>query len=725
MQTCLPDDPSGIAEQCAATSRVCVQEDGAPASCGQCIEGYAENGSGACTRLVTCEELGCAELMRICVGELPMQSCGDCVQGTFPAPDDPSRCLERLDCDDIDCPEGEYCVQAATGDVPECVARPCLNMGEALRSDTGKCVTCYVNCSDGAAGVTGDIWPYTLSGSDRCICTTRNGFFWDEGENRGSRVCDADGDGWVRKTAQPYVESTDEALRTNARCPVRKIDRFVLQNEYGQRRTIQLCIGEQPYVPLDERICSAPNIISLYETVRNDDQSKLELDPYAPAYSLDGVGRRFRAGELNGLTRACTLTGDFNHNGVTDLIEWHGMPTGGLVGQEAVFLQFSYMVELHWGWFEARRDEMTTGQFVIAERSRCDQERFGPTYPANLPVDSYWRQCARGRDIDFGLNGSDFGFDFARWSCADQAGGCPIPPPPEDGTMGDFSIPTHGLCHLGPLQFDPECSDLESGYVCTDNTVWRGMSHHSQFRCVQLVNTPTTTKPAITQQQITDGEWIWNSCRATCPDSECNTFSESEGGASQPSIRCTADRKPNPGDVGIVAAGYGDELAAPPLLYTRGCLNECREWRSLCPGYSESGLRTMCVGEMHDFGRLSCGCSDDDIEGHYMAEGCDIFCPARNHLSSFSNHMPRNGTWMCIHPSSSTYSSATGLPYVSGAVKRSVGGSSSWSLYRLVGEIPTAAVGNVTSQEPGVTPRYRILPHGGAYLPAVIDGDGN
>ncbi len=742
LPTCEIGAVGSIYDECEQKARHCVQEPEGPGWCGGCLPGFAENSSGSCVEMVTCQDLDCQGLLRTCLGEAPFQSCGGCITGGVVDPDNPQRCLKPLTCDDIACLPDEFCHPGRSLlEDAWCNSHPCDLDDQAYRADTGECVQCYVNCGQdggGEAGLSGEVWPYTLTNSNRCICATTEGYFWDEGEDRGARMCDGDGDGWVRSTARDFVESADLALNINARCRVRHIDRFILQNEYGQRRQIQICGGAERFVPLDQGECQdGPLSLPLYETVRNDEQYELDLHQYAPEYVQGaGRGRRFRAEELNGLTRACVAMGDFNHNGMSDIAEWHGMAASGLGEAEAVFLQFGYMVELHRGWYE-EGVALGLGAFVIAERSRCELNGFPLVYGGGAEAGmgtgdgegAWWRQCARSRDTAFDgsqVGGTpNLGLDFARWSCNRQSGGCPVPPPPVNGSMGPYGVPVHSLCEAGRLPQDPECDQPDSLHICTDGGIWRGMSHHSQFRCVQVGDgaagsgAGTADRPIVTRDQLLQGEWIWNSCGIACPEGDaqcaadcdgtaCTQTTEAYKGASHPVIRCKAGSIPEKGKVGLVAASYSGYPRDGARYYQRGCINECNEWADLCPGYVPGKVNATCTGEPSAFGRLSCGCN-----ALWAGSQCQVYCPESNLATSPMTYMPRTGHWLCSSPSSSEYVTEHGQAVLTGATLQD---GIPMNVYTLIGEIPVLPA-ETLDEEQGAGDEYRIIPHGSAYEP--------
>lgn len=701
VQTCVANGPGSILAACTAAHRLCNDPFDAPASCGDCTGGYIENSSGDCQLPHTCDvsDLNCAAQNRRCEGEPPLQHCGDCLAGTAPLPTNPSVCAAPVTCQTLNCGAG-FCVEGAAGQNATCITATCGN-NQASKPSDGTCVSCIVSCNASDTGETGRIWPVALA-SDHCLCETRDGFYWDDGD-RQAKPCDADGDGWVRESARSAVNATDVAMKQNARCHVRTVDRFVLANEVGQRLPVYLCAGTpaQTHVRAD---CTSPKTIDLYESVRNDNQNEIDLDPNAPPYwrgpSGSESGRRLRASELNGLTRACVNEGgDYNHNGVADLREWHGMPAGTMTADQSVFAQFSYYMELYRGWYERGTESLAIGQYVIAERSRCATD-FVLGY--GVGESDYWKSCTRSRDVAYnGVDGPtapDFGLDFARWSCEAEQGGCPIPPPPTD-VVANSAIPEHGLCRNPalPPPIEQECR-TSGPWPCVGGRVWRGMSHHSQFRCVLVRANAGSDTPTLPQADFSDHKYVMNLCRVACPtgDAKCDTdcasgtcvaSTEAPGASVDPAnpshtkLRCDIDQLPSNGAVGFAAVKYVGGSA-----YARGCINEwtptsgsgttaqVAAWSGLCPGWIDDPVGSVGQGDPSNFGQLQCGCGNN-----YGGPNCDVGCPdAQLNLSVGYNATPRAGYWMCADFSTTSYSAldATYGPAL-------VGGDGSGSTYLL------------------------------------------
>lgn len=635
-RTCEADVQGSIAAECAAGNLRCVA-DGDGTRCEGCLDGLVVSpDDGACVAPIDCDDLPCDALGRSCAGA-PFAACGGCAAGTSPAdPDDASSpCVPALTCADIACGDGEFCLEGAAGGDAECSPSPCAD-GEAFRADRNVCVACAILC--GEEGETGRAYPFTQAFSDDCICETESGYYADVSGAIRALPCDDDGDGWVRLSARASLESDDEAIRDNARCQLREVTQVALQNELGQRLVLRSC--EDGFVGPDAPLC-ALTPVGLYETVRNDDAVELARSGDVPDHAADGIGRALRPAELNSLTKACVSTrADHNHNGLADVGEHHDVEAPDeLDAALRPFLALSYFVELHRGFYEAPAADEAFGTYVIAERARC-AESFAPGYAEG--EGDYWRSCMRNRDAGFDDDPAAFtpvGYDFARFACDDAEGTCETPPPVTGaGAVGE-TVP-HDLCTVP----DP------------DDGIWRGMGHHSQFRCAVLTNeadlpAPRTLAPhLLTADQLYNGvqgtrTWQFNTCGVACPEDDptcavdcgddgCETSSARPGGLANPSspqFACTptlqddTDAAFAANTVGFVSSRYVDVEGT----YVRGCINEwapgraATAWKDLCPGYADSPDAVVGDANSGDFGRLLCGCGF----GYGGAE-CDLGCPA-------------------------------------------------------------------------------------------------
>ncbi|HEY3497714.1 MAG TPA: hypothetical protein VGK73_23615, partial [Polyangiaceae bacterium] len=319
----------------------------------------------------------CSDQHREC--DLATGTCGDCFEDFR---EDGDSCV----CPPGQIPEGNGCVACADDFTPSCQAA----------GETGS----VVRKVDGV-----------------CICETEDGYFFNL-ESNTAQACDGDEDGWVNDGAQPAIDGEDEVLRENARCGLRRVFSFLLENETGDTFESRL-------------IDDFPDGLPLYESARNDGVES--ATPHAP-YGSESL----RPEVLNSLTKACvTPNGDYDDNGIPDLGEWSGRTLAGRVtrnprlqGYYQRYLRFAHYLELHDGWFEEDEDG---DRYHLAERSRV-----GAGVPVRYPSgsNSYSRQCERHVDVDY----------MGR---------------PESYAGGDF---------------------VEIARA------WGGMTHHSQFKCVQVMS---------------------------------------------------------------------------------------------------------------------------------------------------------------------------------------------------------------------------------------------
>lgn len=662
---------SGCAEiglACAdVQNRSCVERTATSAAeCGGCLAGYSDDeGVCAATAGATCEEgagasisAACRELNRACV-EDPAATCGECLEGFEPAfPGDRAGACEPpgVPCSSLSCEDDEYCVEAVGSTDAYCETRPCP-VGEAFGGVAGGvCVDCGAGCA-ALEGQTGRVWPYTAAGSNSCICETTEGYFFSTTGTRTAARCDDDGDGWVSDSALREFESGDVNRRANARCDVRYIDRFRLQNEYSETKDIYLCADGS----LQDSPCVSPGTIALAEADDLDRQSELENriaeDPVSyPVYGSGETPRALTARELNPLTRVCVTPGaDYNADGVPDVSEGHDPAAGP-------FANMSFFVELHTSHYAGRRDGSGLGAYVIAERSRCDAD-FPLTYEGTGPDGGAWgreyhRDCARNRRGDYDERAeSQAGFDFARWGCDASLGTCPLAPPLIRGVApeGSTQPPPHGLCE-GEAEPDG---------------AWRGMNHHSQFRCSVVTDTPVSERPElITPDALAALGWL-NACSLSDEGPDLSTRPEPATPAVS-NLRCEVDDVLAAGATGFVAVGYRGGFD-----YAAGCIDEWSSprtdeekiaWRQMCEGFTETAIDAeIGFGREDAFGAMVCGCdstlggvgcawrclpeevhvggvtSEEELDCVSRPDGTEGFC-------TVGSDGQRVGYWMCTQP---------------------------------------------------------------------------
>ncbi|MEO1173022.1 MAG: hypothetical protein AAFX94_13375, partial [Myxococcota bacterium] len=309
--------------------------------------------------------------------------------------------------------------------------------GSALNPTSGQCVAC--GACDGA-NQTGELYPIT-STSGACLCVPSEGFFIDKSSLSQSTACDADEDGWTRVTARNSIEDADCAIRANARCDVRTIDRLVFYSDES---------GESAEVALaDYRYASRftqGDVLSLYESDVNDDLSLRgtdgDFETIEPYYTGAGdIGpsatAALSARDLNSLTKACAPSAagdsvDYNANGIADINEWHGMLPNGTGAEAAVedFTQLAYFIELMEGWYEQPVSGELHGSYHFREKSRPSSSGSAQGLPFRPSYDDsagdFGDECYRKEDRRFAAGQAvtatpNIGMDFSR-VIADQPG---------------------------------------------------------------------------------------------------------------------------------------------------------------------------------------------------------------------------------------------------------------------------------------------------------------
>lgn len=652
--------------------QLCEEQAGADAACVEkCETGYEwDSDAGAC---VECPPEGCAQTVacdpndanslyddcaaenRKCTIVDGQEACGECVDGAVSSG---GACLLTGECNGQTCATGEYC----DWDAGSCQTRPCP-AGQA-QSPTGTCQDCSITCS--GEGKTGRVWAFQTTG-EKCICEVEVGYFLDV--STGDAVlCDADGDGWVREEAADATR-VDPQVQQNTRCEIREVDSFKLVDQYGLDLEVAACadadglnlglVGNP-----DATNCPDPYEVRLLESARNDVGGTLlgqgadvneapKYDTNSDPNSLDG--RALQAREVNALTKGCVDDlADYNDNGVADLTEVQNKSsdvaafTEGPALNEAILNSFAFFMELHSTYYEPPASGNTYGTLVIQERSRCAND-FPFHYDSSVdpragtPADAYdqgsegpwWRNCYVSRDANY--NDTAATYDFRQWSCdpsSDFVEGCALTEPiqpaiPPGYPISEVDQQKHGLCHLG--------GQLPEGWT------WRGMNHHSQFKCVQTTNAPfDSDTPYLRPYDAFDpqnGTLTLNVCETVCDrnDASCTDSQPTAPGALsyEPQFACEAmgvalDSGNSPG-VGFAAVRYQPYGKGIGGSYEAGCVNEDELWGSLlCPSVEEAGPFCRPNGDQPPlvdyYGRYSCYGSPkygnwDDTSGNPPAEG--------------------------------------------------------------------------------------------------------
>lgn len=723
-----------VSLDCAGQNRTCVTT-GPEAVCTTCLGGYVDVG-GACS--ADCTTLGCAAAGKTCqtpTGGAP--SCGGCLAGWVPNAS--GGCVDLVTCSELTCTG--VCVEAngSTGTNATCQSgNDCPD--HTAKLPNGSCLACqHCDGVSNAAGATGTNYP-NVGANDICVCHTEADYFINSGSFNAVEPCDADGDGWVRRTFFDMRNSSDPLVREQATCNVRKIDRFLLvPDELGGKPQVVLIsdLGLTDGVVTE----GGTQIVELFENDFTDDPARLtqlhsgsantatNLRAYgelhnnaAPILQLvNGVIgtitrpalRRFLPSELNPLTKFCNgANDDYNRNGLRDVTEWALSSPSIADLWMTPFVRMSYFGELHRGfyvppggnaaypagcqavrwngsaWIDTPCVGSVYGTYIVQEKDRSlgapapvrleltdsvseplsAQASYGVPSEADLSDANYWRECRRNRDVNFD---GDLGpentptimpgrrnADFARFNCpgnATKKGPC------FEATSylhtTHLTTPFDGRRPAGPRVNPPP-----------SQTVFAGMNHHSQFRCML----PTTESPTSgnfdksRHISVSDlGNYHLLQCGLNGDQATARELAPdgSTVNPRDPDIKCIVDATPTPSaankDVdyykwvvsrfipydhqeildenGAVIASYPD--------YERGCIDEAIEWPFLCNGFDLNPFvnRASPTSDEDNFGHIECGCSGSG------GPNCEIGCGGTPHEQIDPPYSPvtRAGYWLC------------------------------------------------------------------------------
>ncbi|MFO0749969.1 MAG: hypothetical protein U1F43_30515 [Myxococcota bacterium] len=548
----LPDGSGGCrlrvtcaALGCATSGRTCSDNAGADSVCGACLATHVDVG-GTC--YPSCTTLGCAAAGKTC-STSGIPACGACLGGWLP--NSSGTCVDVVTCSEISCPVG-VCVE---GNADSHSNATCDTEGSCsatqVRQPGGQCVTC-TDCDgiDDPAGSTGDHYS-SPAGDGTCVCKTQPAWFVSSLSGHPVLPCDADGDGWVRRSAYDAKGSPFPEVQAEATCDVRKIDRFLLMpDEPGGKPVVVMVddLGTDSGVESD----GLNHYVELYEPDVLDDDARvaqahvagssvenhLRLQPYGLVQQTPT--RRFVASELNPLTKYCNhQDDDYNWDFVSDATEWYRSvpvpPPGGNLTWMTPFVRMSYFGELNRGYYVPPGGNATIpstcqavrwvgaawtakpcvglagsgyGAWVVQEKRRVagapDTLRLELASAVSEPTSatagygvshdlrdaSYWRSCRRNRPATFDAS---------------------LPPDtsPSTPTIGArnldfarFSCPdrTRGACYSSdPLMRPNDVSVPYDGRLpagprvnaLADRVSFAGMNHPSQFRCMRPVPQPT------------------------------------------------------------------------------------------------------------------------------------------------------------------------------------------------------------------------------------------
>ncbi|MEM6958141.1 MAG: hypothetical protein AAF645_20835, partial [Myxococcota bacterium] len=567
-------------------NRLCTEEGGVATCEAACEEGFVFSADGGtCTEVPNCN-LGsdvlaqCEDENRECVADDEGASCGDCADGFRPSPSS-DACIPAT-CGGRTCEADEFESFDDAGNCT-CEPRPCEE-GEASSLLTGLCISCALRCNaEGEAGLA----PETDSDGN-CVCNTDPGFFWPGGDAAQARQCDEDGDRWINRSALDAIESSDPTISGIAR---RGCDPFVtegvaLRNEYAQELFVWSCTeGLIPSADRSSSPCTSPSPMTLVEPDRNDSQEKIDLAAMeVPEVATVFGGRGVAATELNAVTKLCVdEIADYDGDGNADIAQAQRVDVDDIASRWSAF---SHFAELHRVELPLSR----SGEFLtIAERSRCALGSGFPLEYEDVGSD-YAFECARQRDARFNADEPLPGFDFARFSCDEATGSCAIPAMTPLELGAPVSRP-HGLC-TDPIQ---EWGD-----------VFRGMHHHSQFKCVQFSNAPALPfERPLSAATGGEGRYLdFQRCHleSGSGEFECDTFPVTNDEVGWGAVRY---------EPGVELAF--DELTSAPSNEVLGCIDEA-VLDGLCPSTTpvDEGGDFFQFGDAESFGELICGCPDTE-----------------------------------------------------------------------------------------------------------------
>jgi hypothetical protein len=616
---CSGGGSNDISAICAGQHRDCIQPECAtppcsPAYCGECTwQANCESNplapglacfvelpqTGQCEQYIPCSLYGgCAPFNRNCDDD-PTAHCTTCIftedvhtDVDYIEDEITGLCRPAVTCASLSCGAGQQChPHTPTADA---FCHPGCESGE-IWSVWG-CISCPPCNGEGEDGH----WPFpTLDG--RCICKTEAGYFYNIAGDISAYPCDEDGDGWVRESARSAIDSDDPQVVKNARCDVRVVDRFVLENRVVNwfDKAVD-CAGDEPCAGY--LVIQLDDPVALYESDRNDDQYLLELfGSSAPYYG----NRQPQAAELNRLTKFCVAGGDYNDNMVDDIEEWdyRPLPPGFPIRLEP-FNWFSYFAELHRGWYEPPVGNAKYGRYHIREKSRrrsaAPGDRVPLVYSAPENEQVFHETCALRRDPAFDAADPAIGFDFARWS-------------PSKGTYGWALTWDPGMTRL-------TVPDGLGGWMSVAYG-WDGMGFHSQYKCVRIVENgnpdyDTEARPhLLTLGDINARNLKPNDCgiSGSQPSAPPPAWADAAN-PYDPPISCVT-KSPAVDFVGWATKRYASYSAA--ANYPGGCVNQIVASRGRC---GTCGLGRWTDGGGTDLGGPDGPANHGDFD---VPGGCD------------------------------------------------------------------------------------------------------
>lgn len=598
---------------CTTAHRVCTGAPGNP--CGQCDNGYVDDGSGTCISASSCTGLTCAGPTASCVATPSPH----CVCGAGHIWDSvAASCRAVLDCATSPC--GTRVCIAATASADRICADACPS-GSGWDPIGLSCRACFVpNCGGSNPGETGFVLS-TVAGM-ACECETVDGYYYGDANDAVS--CDVDRDGWVTDAAFEDLHSMNVATQANARCHVRVVDHVDL-------------------VPDAER--GAPGVTSsqtiadleLFESDRNDGGGAL-----VPRYGEDvASNNRLLAEQLNSLTKACAYgSGDYNDNKIPDVSESQLDAASGvrmaLVTLYTRYTSLSYFLELHEGSFVPSAVGSLRGRYRIAERPRLGSGGVR-SIPVAWPVaaQDYGQTCARSTDILYVTGGGN---------TVDSL------------TGGDFTNLNVGMNH-------------HSEFKCIAVTTEGAYSTNADDRPYMVYDGNSTSSTFYRKTKATMAQETLSWRPVMCSYDGSSQYDIESGATGVPAanrtnpqlplLTCapapvTSDYSELDQRVMWAVVGYDGYTISPTNTYRHGCIDECETFGvQACPGYGGAG--SMPEGFSCDevtvanFGKLSCGCTNRFASGTSGVAECDVACDAAEVHEPIGgiDFVTRSGPWMC------------------------------------------------------------------------------
>jgi hypothetical protein len=579
-----------VAAECTSTctplNRACIFGRAGSAVCGACSAGFVTDEKGDCVK-PTCAALNCEARHLACVANATVGArCGDACEAGYVWDEEATACRPTKKCADLACAGAQTCTEATPGEDAYCTGTACeagkgfvgMSAGADGGAPTPVCRTCAFAPSCPRSVSTGNLLATSDAEGTSCICETRDNYFFSEAQG-AILPCDLDGDGWVNEWAQPQEESANAVIRDNARCHVRRVTKIVVENELHAKNDASAASLTTKF----------PGGLPLYESAPNDGFTGDAPAPYGGV--LNGK-------VLNALTKGCVdPIADYNGNGTPDVSEGSTTPIGeafrydhgtnaALASYYAAYEEYAYFLELHNGWYEAPTSGRGPGVYRIQERVRTASGPGGVALDALVGEEPFWNACPR---------------------------------------------------HIDAAYADKEQAVRIGGDFSKVGGAWGAMTHHSQFKCVQIVAKTDYDSGGISA--LKDPQIFYVSggklARKPSPDKAGKTVNWNVGECTPaqsnasapgrnpafPAMTCTAGMPSS--DLGVAwAVVTGHEYDADGD-YVRGCVDMCKE-----PAHGGCATVAECSS---DDGLPVCTCP---ASKNFQGDGLTCTCKPLYNLSA-------------------------------------------------------------------------------------------